>query len=105
MSAPHDNQPELRLTPAPRPETVELLYRTFGDVLIPLEQLRTRYFRNLNEDSFSLAIKAKRIALPLTTLDPSRKAPLFVDVRHLAALIDSRAWQADEAYAQPGSNE
>ncbi|HCK4736129.1 TPA: pyocin activator PrtN family protein [Pseudomonas aeruginosa] len=102
MSTPHDNQPELRLTPAPRPETVELLYRTFGDVLIPLEQLRTRYFRNLNEDSFSLAIKAKRIALPL---DPSRKAPLFVDVRHLAALIDSRAWQADEAYARPGSNE
>ncbi|MBN0631941.1 pyocin activator PrtN family protein, partial [Pseudomonas aeruginosa] len=45
------------------------------------------------------------IALPLTTLDPSRKAPLFVDVRHLAALIDSRAWQADEAYARPGSNE
>ncbi|OVZ28241.1 transcriptional regulator [Pseudomonas aeruginosa] len=103
MSTPHDNQPELRLTPAPRPETVELLYRTFGDVLIPLEHLRIRYFHNLNEDSFSRSIKERRIPLPITTLDPSPKR--LCDVRHLAAWIDSRAWQADEAYARLGSNE
>lgn len=91
MSTPHDNQPELRLTPAPRPETVELLYRTFGDVLIPLEHLRIRYFHNLNEETFSRSIKERRIRLPITTVDPSQRAQPFVDVRHLAAWIDSRA--------------
>ncbi|MGD6906784.1 hypothetical protein NKJIMNAM_00037 [Pseudomonas phage LPPA36] len=105
MSTPHDNQPELRLTPTPRPETVELLYRTFGDVLIPLEHLRIRYFHNLNEETFSRSIKERRIRLPITTVDPSQRAQPFVDVRHLAAWIDSRAWQADEAYARLGSNE
>ncbi|VVN71596.1 pyocin activator PrtN family protein [Pseudomonas fluorescens] len=44
-----DNQSTLRLLPAPDSATVELFYRTFGDVLISLEKLRVQYFRNLNE--------------------------------------------------------
>ena len=32
-------------TPIPRQETVELVYRIFGDVLVPLEQVRERWFR------------------------------------------------------------
>ncbi len=31
-------------TPIPRQETVELVYRIFGDVLVPLEQVRERWF-------------------------------------------------------------
>ena len=86
----------LPLVPAPRPETVELLYRTFGDVLVPLDQVRSKYFRNLNPESFGRALEPTRIRLPVTTLDPSRKGLEFVALRHLAAYIDARAYQADE---------
>lgn len=39
-------------TPIPRQETVELVYRIFGDVLVPLEQVRERWFRNLNKENW-----------------------------------------------------
>jgi hypothetical protein len=92
-------QAPLRLLPAPDPVTVELLYRTFGDVLIPLDKLRVQYFRNLNERSFAAEIESGRIQLPITTLDTSRKAPKFVHIRHVAALIDIRGYKADEEMA------
>lgn len=90
-------QQELRLRPAPRPGTVELLYRTLGDVLVPLDQVRARYFRNLNEDNFARAISAGRVPLPVTTVDSSAKAMRFIDIRHLAVLIDQAADAADAA--------
>lgn len=74
--------------------TVELLYRTFGDVLIPLEKLRVQYFRNLNEQSFAAEIASGRIQLPVTTLDSSRKALKYAHIQHVAALIDGQASQA-----------
>lgn len=86
----------LRLMPAPETATVELLYRTFGDVLIPLEKVREQYFRNLNEQSFVAEINSGRIQLPITTLDSSRKAPKYAHIRHVASLIDIRAYKADE---------
>lgn len=89
------NQNPLRLMPAPDPTTVELLYRTFGDVLIPLDKLRVQYFRNLNEQSFVAEISSGRIQLPITTLYGSRKAPKYAHIRHVAALIDIRAYRAD----------
>ncbi|MBV1813503.1 pyocin activator PrtN family protein [Pseudomonas viridiflava] len=92
----HSNQNPLRLMPAPDAATIELLYRTFGDVLIPLEKLRVQYFRNLNERSFAAEIESGRIQLPVTTLDSSRKAPKFAHIRHVAALIDINAYKADE---------
>lgn len=99
-------QPELRLLPAPDPVTVELLYRTFGDVLIPLDRLRVQYFRNLNERSFQTEIESGRILLPITTLDTSRKAQKFVHIRHIAALIDIRAYKADDDMSgTPNPNE
>lgn len=94
MTAP---QRELRLPPAPRGQTVELLYRTFGDVLAPVDQVRARYFRNLNDDNFTRAINAGRVPLPVTSLDTSAKAPKFVDIRHLAIFIDTQADAADTA--------
>lgn len=97
----NSNQPLLRLLPAPEAATVELLYRSFGDVLIPLEKLRAQYFRNLNEQSFVAEINSGRIQLPITTLDSSRKAPKYVHIRHVAALIDIRAYKADEEMARP----
>jgi len=86
--------------PAPDPATIELLYRTFGDVLIPLDKLRVQYFRNLNEQSFAAEISSGRIQLPVTTLDSSRKAPKYAHIRHVAALIDIRAYRADEDQAK-----
>lgn len=93
------SQPLLRLMPAPDTATIELLYRTFGDVLIPLDKLRVQYFRNLNERTFVTEIESGRIPLPITTLDTSRKAPKFAHIRHVAALIDIRAYKADEDMA------
>ena len=94
------NQNPLRLMPAPDPATIELLYRTFGDVLIPLDKLRVQYFRNLNEQSFVAEISSGRIQLPITTLYGSRKAPKYAHIRHVAALIDIRAYRADEDQAK-----
>jgi len=89
-------QNPLRLHPAPESATVELLYRIFGDVLIPLEKVREQYFRNLNEQSFVTEINSGRIQLPITTLDTSRKALKYAHIRHIASLIDIRAYKADE---------
>ncbi|MGG2019513.1 pyocin activator PrtN family protein [Pseudomonas sp. S8] len=89
-------QNPLRLHPAPELATVELLYRIFGDVLIPLEKVREQYFRNLNEQSFVTEINSGRIQLPITTLDTSRKALKYAHIRHVASLIDIRAYKADE---------
>lgn len=94
------DQAQLRLMPAPDTATIELLYRTFGDVLIPLDKLRAQYFRNLNDRSFAAEIESGRIQLPVTTLDTSRKAPKFAHIRHVAALIDIRAYKADEDMAE-----
>lgn len=93
-------QASLPLMPAPRPETVELLYRTFGDVLVPLDQVRSKYFRNLNPENFGRALDPTRIRLPVITLDPSRKGLEFIDIRHLAAYIDARGSQADSDLAK-----
>ncbi|RMQ45938.1 putative Transcriptional regulator [Pseudomonas cichorii] len=98
------SQPLLRLMPAPDTATIELLYRTFGDVLIPLDKLRVQYFRNLNERTFVTEIESGRIPLPITTLDTSRKAPKFAHIRHVAALIDIRAYKADEDMAAQQSD-
>jgi len=97
-------QHELRLRPAPRPGTVELLYRTLGDVLVPVDLVRVRYFRNLNEDNFARAISAGRVPLPVTILDSSAKAARFIDIRHLAVLIDRAAEAADAALDEATSN-
>ncbi|WP_445494406.1 pyocin activator PrtN family protein [Pseudomonas sp. 8(2025)] len=94
------NQSPLRLMPAPETSTVELLFRTFGDVLIPLDKLRAQYFRNLNEQTFVAEITSGRIQLPVMTLDSSRKAPKYAHIRHVAALIDIRAYKADEEQAR-----
>ncbi|HGN1679761.1 TPA: pyocin genes transcriptional regulator PrtN [Pseudomonas aeruginosa] len=92
-------------TPIPRQETVELVYRIFGDVLVPLEQVRERWFRNLNKENFSKALACGRIALPVTTLDDSHKAMQFVALDHLAAYVDQRANQAGSTRrAQPGAD-
>lgn len=90
------NQSELRLISAPETATVEMLYRTFGNVLIPLEKIREAYFRNLNSQLFVTEIYNGRIQLPITTIDASRKALKYVHIRHMASLIDICAYKADE---------
>jgi hypothetical protein len=90
------NQSELRLISAPETATVEMLYRTFGNVLIPLEKIREAYFRNLNSQLFVTEIHNGRIQLPITTVDASRKALKYIHIRHMASLIDISAYKADE---------
>ncbi|HBN9870060.1 TPA: pyocin activator PrtN family protein [Pseudomonas aeruginosa] len=110
MSTLREHQTGLRLQPAPRAQTVEHLVRIFGDVLVPLDALRERWFRNLNRDNFSKAVRDGRIALPITTLDDSAKAHQYVEVHQLAAFLEQRAYLADQDLAQrlqpqPGSAE
>jgi len=95
------NQAPLRLLPAPDASTVEMLHRLFGDVLIPLDKLRVHYFKNLNEKTFTEAINSGRIPLPVTTLDYSTKALRYAHIKHVAALIDIRAYKADEDMPRP----
>lgn len=95
------SQTPLRLLPAPNNSTVEMLHHLFGDVLIPLEKLRVHYFKNLNEKTFTEAINSGRIQLPVTTLDLSVKALRYAHIRHVAALIDIRAYKADEDMPRP----
>ncbi|WP_260476765.1 pyocin activator PrtN family protein [Pseudomonas veronii] len=78
-----------------------------GDLLVPVEQVRERYFSNLNQDNFTRALTSGRVALPITTLDTSAKRPRFIDIRHLAIFIDTQADAADEELtnAQPQSDE
>lgn len=71
--------------------TVALLFEQFGDVLIPLETVRERYFRNLSERVLRAAIRDGRIDLPIITLDASQKAQPFVSIYHLAVLIERQA--------------
>ncbi|WP_110641060.1 pyocin activator PrtN family protein [Salinicola sp. CPA57] len=71
--------------------TVALLFEQFGDVLIPLEAVRARYFRNLGPDRFRRAIREGQIDLPVTTLDSSQKAQGFICIYHLAVLIERQA--------------
>lgn len=95
------NQPPLRLLHAPDSATVEMLHQLFGDVLIPLEKLRAHYFKNLSEKTFTEAINCGRIQLPVTTLDHSVKALRYAHIKHVAALIDIRAFKADEDMPRP----
>ncbi|XKE45720.1 pyocin activator PrtN family protein [Halomonas organivorans] len=77
--------------------TVALLYREFGDVLIPLEDVRRRYFRNRNNQTFRRALREGEIPLPVVTLDDSHKTQRFICLYQLAAYIEH---QAREAAAQ-----
>ena len=100
MSKPAERQQPLRLSLAPPPDAIERLFRVFGDELIPLEQLRTRYFRNMNAETFRAAIGTGRIPLPLVSVVTSNKQLQYVHLRHLAAYIEERASLADEALAR-----
>jgi hypothetical protein len=73
-----------------------MLYRVFGDVLVPLDKVRTQYFKNLNEQTFLVELANLRIRLPVTTLDTSRKAIKYIHIRHIAELIEFRAKQSAE---------
>lgn len=94
MSQP-DNQPKLRLLAQPRPVTVELLYRTFGSVLIPVEDARAHLFPYLNKESFDRVLASQRLPIPVTTLEDSNRAIAYFEIHHLAAHIEHRAGLAD----------
>lgn len=95
--SPPDNQQQLRLLAAPRPMTVELLFRQFGTVLIPVEDVRAWLCRYLNTESFDRALGTARLPLPVTTVDDSNRALPFIEIHHLAAYVDNCAGLADAA--------
>lgn len=100
-----DRQPPLRLLPGARAFILEKLFAQFGDVLIPLDTVRARYFRNLNEATFADVVGSKRLPLPVTTLETGRKAMKYVEIHHLAAYIETRAFLADESNTDKSAQE
>lgn len=84
----------------PRTVTVELLFRMFGSVLIPVEDARSRLFRYLNEESFKRALATPRLPIPVTTLEDSNRAIQFFEIHHLASHIEQRAGLADVELAR-----
>lgn len=100
-----ENQMPMRLPLAPARDTLDRLFQVFGDELIPVEDIRVRYFRSMNAETFKGALGTERIPLPVTTLALSQKADRFIHIRALAAYIEYRAWDADQQLAdrnQPG---
>jgi hypothetical protein len=93
-------QQVLRLHTPPRPSTLDMLFRMFGTVLVPREELRERLFRNVNEDRFKRVLGTPRLPLPVTTLEESREARQYIEIHHLAAYIDQRAARADNTLAK-----
>ncbi len=89
----NNSQTPLRLQPAPDSATVEMLHQLFGDVLIP-GKLRAHYSRTSMKKTFTEAINSARIQPPVTTLDHSVKALRYAHIKHVAALIDIRAYRA-----------
>ncbi len=94
-----ENQRPMRFRLSPAADTLERLFRVFGDELLPVEEVRTRYFRTINETTFRGQLGTERIPLPVMTLDNSQKAGRFIHIRHLAAYIEERAWEADQQQA------
>lgn len=88
-------------TDAPDTSTVALLFDIFGDVLIPLDEVRKRYYRNLNTATFRRALNDWRIPLPIVTVDQSAKAMSYICIYHLAALIEARAIEAASVESHP----
>ena len=83
--------------------TLALLYREFADVLVPLEAVRLRYFRNRNAETFRRALREGEIPLPVVRLDDSHKSPRYICLYQLATYIDWCARQAALANERDGS--
>jgi len=82
-------------TDEPEPlTTASVLLEQFGDVLIPLDDVRKAYFRNRSADRFRRALREGVIPLPVVRLDASNKGQGFICIWQLAAYIDWRAEQA-----------
>ncbi len=75
-------------------DTVALLYREFGDVLIPLEDVRKTYFRNRSAERFRRALREGLIPLPVVRLDASNKGQGYICLYQLAAYIEHCARQS-----------
>ncbi|WP_236211351.1 pyocin activator PrtN family protein [Metapseudomonas otitidis] len=91
----HDHQQRIRLQVQPRPITVELLFRMFGSVLIPVEEARDRFMPYMNSETFKGVPGSPRLPIPVTTLEDGNRALRFFEIHHLAAHIEHRAGLAD----------
>jgi len=93
------NQKAIRLGLAPSAGTVDRLFAIFGDEMIPAEEVRQRYYRNMNPDTFKAALGTDKIPLPVSRMTGSNKAIPHINIRHLAAYIEQRAYLADQELA------
>ncbi|MGJ8522266.1 hypothetical protein R84981_000951 [Carnimonas sp. R-84981] len=70
-----------------QPSITVLLYQRFGDVLVPINEVRRAYFANRSPNRFRRALREGEIPLPITRLDASTKGGDFISIHQLAAYI------------------
>lgn len=81
--------------------TVEMLHREFDALLIPVEAVRLKFFRNRNRETFGRALSSGAIPLPVVTLDSSPKTQRFICIYQLAAYIEHHAIEAAKRRWKP----
>lgn len=71
-----------------------LLARYKGQPLIPAETVCADFFAPLTYKAWKEQIADGTIQLPIMRMTPSKKAPLYVSVSHLAEFLEKRAEEA-----------
>ncbi len=80
-------------------QTEIMLFAAHRSPAVPLEAICRTYF-NLEPDTAAHYAGLRRLPVPAFRLNDSRKAPWMVDLKVLAAHIDSQSQVAAEQFAQ-----
>lgn len=78
-----------------------LLFKRFGDVLIPVNDVRLAYFPRRSPNRFKRALRSGEIALPITRVDDSSRGDDLVSVHALAEFIIQREQHFSGPDAEP----
>lgn len=71
-----------------------LLARYEGQPLIPAEVVCSDYFHPLTYKAWREMVNDGSISLPIMRMSPSKKAPLYISINHLADFLAKREAEA-----------
>jgi hypothetical protein len=80
-------------------DTERALLATYGSPLVPVEDVCETYF-GIGAQEARRRAALNLLPVPAFRMTESRKAPLFVRIADLAALIDRRSAKAGEVWTQ-----
>tara|TARA_R110002094_G_scaffold150719_1_gene139086 strand:- start:269 stop:529 length:261 start_codon:yes stop_codon:yes gene_type:complete len=67
---------------------------------IPVEQVRSDFFKHLFLQKFMRKLNERSIALPVVSIEPSQKSQKGIHIEDLANFLDNRREQALKAHSQ-----